>query len=137
MKPYYEQDDITIYHGDCGEVLPLLEPESVTLLWTDPPYGHSNHDGDLNSRLNAHRGLGNHPIAMDTPELMRAALNGALEAAVRVLRADCCCCCCCGGGGPKPTFAWVAERMDRQGLPFFPPFLLRQPKPRLCWGFPP
>ena len=24
MKPYYEHGGITIYHGDCREVLPLL-----------------------------------------------------------------------------------------------------------------
>lgn len=36
MKPYYEQDGITIYHGDCREVLPTLEP--VDLVLTDPPY---------------------------------------------------------------------------------------------------
>lgn len=37
MTPYYEQDGIAIYHGDCREVLPLLEP--VDLVLTDPPYG--------------------------------------------------------------------------------------------------
>lgn len=37
MKPYYEQDGITIYHGDCREVLPLLGP--VNMVLTDPPYG--------------------------------------------------------------------------------------------------
>ena len=37
MKPYYEQDGITIYHGDCREILPTLE--SVDLVLTDPPYG--------------------------------------------------------------------------------------------------
>jgi len=37
MKPYYEQDGITIYHGDCREVLPTLE--RVDLVLTDPPYG--------------------------------------------------------------------------------------------------
>ena len=37
MKPYYEQDGIVIYHGDCREVLPTLEP--VDLVLTDPPYG--------------------------------------------------------------------------------------------------
>jgi hypothetical protein len=36
-RPYYEQDGITIYHGDCREVLPTLE--SVDLVLTDPPYG--------------------------------------------------------------------------------------------------
>jgi DNA modification methylase len=50
VKPYYEHGGITIYHGDCREVLPTIAPESVTLLWTDPPYGHGNMDGDLQSR---------------------------------------------------------------------------------------
>jgi site-specific DNA-methyltransferase (adenine-specific) len=37
MEPYYDHDGITIYHGDCREVLPQLEP--VDLVLTDPPYG--------------------------------------------------------------------------------------------------
>ena len=36
MKPYYEQDGITIYHGDCREVLPSLAWDVAI---TDPPYG--------------------------------------------------------------------------------------------------
>lgn len=36
-KPYYEQGGITIYHGDCREILPQLGP--VDLVLTDPPYG--------------------------------------------------------------------------------------------------
>lgn len=37
MKPYYEHGGITIYHGDCREVLPTLP--MVDLVLTDPPYG--------------------------------------------------------------------------------------------------
>jgi site-specific DNA-methyltransferase (adenine-specific) len=37
LKPYYEEEGITIYHGDCREILPQLEP--VDLVLTDPPYG--------------------------------------------------------------------------------------------------
>ena len=37
VKPYYEQDGITIYHGDCREILPTLG--KVDLVLTDPPYG--------------------------------------------------------------------------------------------------
>jgi site-specific DNA-methyltransferase (adenine-specific) len=37
MEPYYNHDGITIYHGDCRDVLPQLEP--VDLVLTDPPYG--------------------------------------------------------------------------------------------------
>lgn len=38
-KPYYQDDACTIYHADCREILPELEPESVDLVLTDPPYG--------------------------------------------------------------------------------------------------
>jgi site-specific DNA-methyltransferase (adenine-specific) len=37
VKPYYEQDGITIYHGDNREVLPALDVE-VDLVFTSPPY---------------------------------------------------------------------------------------------------
>lgn len=36
-KPYYQDDAVTIYHGDCREVLPELDP--VDLVLTDPPWG--------------------------------------------------------------------------------------------------
>lgn len=36
MKPYFQEAGITIYHGDCREVLPAGRHE---LLLTDPPYG--------------------------------------------------------------------------------------------------
>jgi len=36
MKPYYERNGITIYHGDCREILPTIKADCVV---TDPPYG--------------------------------------------------------------------------------------------------
>ena len=33
------KDGITLIHGDCRDVLPMLEKESVDLVLTDPPYG--------------------------------------------------------------------------------------------------
>ena len=36
MEPYYEHAGITIYHGDCLDVLPTLE--AVDHVITDPPY---------------------------------------------------------------------------------------------------
>ena len=37
LEPYYNHADITIYQGDCLDILPQLEP--VDLVLTDPPYG--------------------------------------------------------------------------------------------------
>jgi site-specific DNA-methyltransferase (adenine-specific) len=36
VKPYYNHEGITIYHGDCREVLPILQADIIV---TDPPYG--------------------------------------------------------------------------------------------------
>ncbi len=38
-KPYYEAGGITIYHGDCRDVLPRLKDQSIDVTITDPPYG--------------------------------------------------------------------------------------------------
>jgi len=34
--PFFQDDSCTIYHGDCRELLPLIEFDAVV---TDPPYG--------------------------------------------------------------------------------------------------
>jgi len=47
VKPYYERGGITIYHGDCRDVLPQLEAESVDLVLTDPPYGNGTEYGEF------------------------------------------------------------------------------------------
>ena len=123
MRPYYQDAAVTIYHGDSLEVMKGLEDESVDLLWTDPPYGHSNNDGDLVASMNGLKGSTKKapvPIANDDMDSMRRVVDGALVEGARVLKSDCCCCCCCCcGGGPRPTFAWVANRMDSKGLSFF------------------
>lgn len=38
VTPYYQDAHVTIYHGDCREILPTLP--RVALVLTDPPYGH-------------------------------------------------------------------------------------------------
>jgi len=37
QKPYYQDSAVTIYHGDCREIVPQLG--RFDLLLTDPPYG--------------------------------------------------------------------------------------------------
>ncbi len=36
MKPYYQDEWVTIYHGDCRLILPELP--KVDLVLTDPPW---------------------------------------------------------------------------------------------------
>ena len=36
MKPYFQDESVTIYHGDCRDILPTLP--KVDLVLTDPPY---------------------------------------------------------------------------------------------------
>ena len=37
MKPYYQDNAVTIYHGDCRDIMPQLGMFDLCL--TDPPYG--------------------------------------------------------------------------------------------------
>jgi DNA modification methylase len=50
MKPYYEQDGITIYHGDCRDILPFLP--KVDLVLTDPPYSVGRAETEFQSSGN-------------------------------------------------------------------------------------
>ena len=40
MKPYYQDNSCTIYHGDCLEIMPKLS--KVDLILTDPDYNAKN-----------------------------------------------------------------------------------------------
>lgn len=37
MKPYFQNDFATIYHGNCAEILPQIPAPKIVV--TDPPYG--------------------------------------------------------------------------------------------------
>lgn len=63
-KPYYEEEGITIYHADCKDILPYLEP--VDLVLTDPPYGIGRDKGFSGSwSFNGGKGI---PIARNRYE---------------------------------------------------------------------
>jgi DNA modification methylase len=101
--------DATLYLGDCREILPTLGP--VDMIFTDPPYGHNNNNGDLIHRWEGALGrfakaseLKARPIANDGAEA-NDMLRLLLPEFARLLPPGGCCCCCCGGGGPEPQFA--------------------------------
>jgi len=122
MTPYYSDDAVTLYLGDCRDVLPTLATASVDLVLTDPPFGHNNNNnGDLAHRWEAALGLAPRgdkthgdarPIANDGPEANEL-VRWAFGEFNRLLRPGSCCCCCGGGGGPDPQFArwslWLDE----------------------------
>ena len=58
MKPYYDDGKgIVIYNADMREILPQIPSGSIDIMFTDPPYGHNNNDGDLIHRREAALGL--------------------------------------------------------------------------------
>lgn len=69
MKPYASGEGWTLYHGDCREILPTLDP--VDCVVTDPPYGAVTHRGAL--------GDGGRSALVDfdatTPEALRSTME--------------------------------------------------------------
>lgn len=49
MTPYYADELVTLYHGDCREVLSGFADAAVALVATDPPYTERTHS---NARAN-------------------------------------------------------------------------------------
>lgn len=112
-----------LYCGDALELLPQIESGSIDMIWTDPPFGHGNQDGDLQAArvrdgVKGGRVRDSEPIANDSGHDFERVMIGWMDEAKRILNRDCCCCCCCGGGGPTPTFARVSNWLDER-LEFF------------------
>jgi site-specific DNA-methyltransferase (adenine-specific) len=107
IKPYYQDEHygITIYHGDCREILPTLEP--VDLVLTDPPYGMnfvSNHRVIKHSSI-----VGDNFLPID---LIQMAINKANNAAYVFCRWD----NLSDMPQPKSVLAWVKNNWSMGDL---------------------
>lgn len=74
--PYYQDASVTLYHGDCREVLPTLEEVDACI--TDPPWGAVTHAG-------ARTGRDGERVLVDFAAITADELRSAL-ALVRVRR---------------------------------------------------
>jgi hypothetical protein len=74
MTPYYQDDSVTIYHGDCRDILPGM---TADLVLTDPPYG-------IGADSNPIRGIHRHGYSdWDSQRPERETFNAVLAAAPR------------------------------------------------------
>lgn len=74
IRPYYQDDSVTIYHGDCRQIVPLLGKFDLVL--TDPPYGmsfQSNHRAVKHMKIHGDESLPLELIEMSIEAATRAA----------------------------------------------------------------
>ena len=111
--------DARLYLGDAREVCAGLPDGVADMIFTDPPYGHNNNNGDLIHRWEKALGRpldgGSDPRAIENDGAAEATELAAwlFKESPRLLaKGGCCCCCCGGGGGPDPQFARWSLMMD-------------------------
>ena len=104
MRPYYEHGGITIYHGDCREVLPIIGQTMTTRLITDPPYGYGHYETDKRIEPAFFAAL------IET--LSTVALFGYPEELVKL--------CIDIGRAPTEWVTWFPENKQRQAASLLP-----------------
>jgi len=132
MKPYYQDKWVTIYHGDCREILPQLDVK-VDLVLTDPPYGvkvSSMNKGGLGGKEARNRNRLD--CYNDSPEYLKQLITIFIP----LVRALSSCVVVCSGIKtlmyyPQPDWviAWIYENKIHFG-----PYGFNNWTPLLCYG---
>jgi site-specific DNA-methyltransferase (adenine-specific) len=86
--PYYQDDQVTLYHGDCRDVLPELDARSVDLVMTDPPFSVPVKYQDV---------TGAYPRSWGDLVVMEPFFAGVLKDIRRVVKDDSQTYVCCDG----------------------------------------
>jgi len=79
--PYYSDDAVTLYHGDCLDVMRDMPDASVGAVLTDPPYTERTH-----SMAKTNRGAGHGVKAIGFVSMSDAELRQALAECGRISR---------------------------------------------------
>ena len=79
MTIYYQDESVTLYHGDCREVLASLDDQSVTAVLTDPPYTERTH-----GMAKTNKGKGHDVKAVDFAAITDDDLSAVLDECGRV-----------------------------------------------------
>lgn len=83
MKPYYDHAGITIYLGDCRDILPQLP--KVDLVLTDPPYGLKQDARRIASRGKGSEVIDYGPFEWDSEPATREEIEACLHAATKTI----------------------------------------------------
>jgi site-specific DNA-methyltransferase (adenine-specific) len=107
IEPYYADHSVTLYHGDCRDVLPQLHPRSIDLVMTDPPFSVP---------VRYHDGEGTHPRSWGDLLVMEPFFGEVFRALRRVVKDDGHVYICCDGDTYpvfyKATYAlWPQSQM--------------------------
>ena len=119
MKSYYEHAGITIYHGDCREILPEV---SADVLNTDPPYGVNLGHHAAATETRGWLAKGAYASYDDTPENFTAIVIPAIAMALRQVKR--------GAVFTSGTGLRLLPPYDAVGGVYLPAGM-----GRTCWGF--